>query len=135
MGNKQTKPLKTIKNNKHNSNCNNNNLATTTSTTVTHQSDRKIKEFFENSNCDCALDEKRNLLRIKRHFMLKLERRKILQKVLPRKEVLLSTCLGAGPFKAAPAANDQNHGIDGTEPLGNIPVKSIVNYHPTQRAI
>ena len=67
--------------------------------------------------------------------MLKLERRKILQKVLPRKEVLLSTCLGAGPFKAAPAANDQNHGIDGTEPLGNIPIKSIVNYHPTQSAI
>ena len=67
--------------------------------------------------------------------MLKLERRKDSKRSTHQKEVFLSICLGAGPIEAAPAANGQNHGIDGIEPLGNVPFKSIVNYHPTQSAI
>ena len=73
-------------------------------------------------------------MRIKRHFCAQIREEERLQKVLSSKEVFLSICLGAGPIEAAPAANGQNHDLDGIEPLGNVPMKSIVNYHPTQSA-
>ena len=37
--------------------------------------------------------------------------------------MFLSTCLRAREVQAALLANEQNHGIEGTEPLGNIPAK------------
>ena len=78
---------------------------------------------------------KRFISKLKMTFFFFIQKHKI-PEVRPGKICFCQYARGTSPVKAAPIANGQNHGIEGTEPRWNIPCKrNTIIQHKVQHRV